>query len=735
MSSSKISTLINPLNRRSFIQSVSTIGAGLSLAISLPSVEANDAKEEGGDREVFQPNAFLRIAPNNEVLIYIKHLEMGQGTFTGLSTLVAEELEADWQQIKAEASAADPEKYKNLFWGMQGTGGSSSIANSFTQMRYAGATAKQMLLQAAAKLWKVDQKELMAEGGFVKHPAKQKQVSFGQLAELAATLPVPPQESIQLKDPKDFKLIGKRSTTRKDVGKTNGTAVFTQDVELPGMLVSMVAHAPRFGGKVKSYNAKKALSVKGVKAVNQISSGIAVIATDYWTAKKARDLLTIEWDDTEAYKGNSHSLMDELKNKAQEPGLSAARRGDFESEIKKATKVVEATYEFPYLAHASMEPMNCVALISKDKTDATQCELWYGSQIQTLDQGSVAKLLKVSPNQVKINTVFAGGSFGRRANPHSDYVLEAAEIATHHKGTPIKLIWSREDDTAAGFFRPMYAHKIKAGVDDAGNIIAWQQRIAGQSILEGTAFSSLMVKDGIDATSVEGASNLPYSIPNFSVGLHTVSVPVPVQWWRSVGHTHTAYSTETMMDELASAAKQDPIEFRMKLLKEHPRHMGVLKLVAEKSQWQKSLPENWYRGVAVHESFSSYVAQVVEISMSGEGAEKSYKIERVVCAVDCGLAINPDIIEAQLEGGIGYGLSPALMSKITLEDGVVKEQNFDQYQVLRMNGMPKIEVHILPSSEAPTGIGEPGTPPIAPALANALSAATGKRYYQLPLKI
>ena len=388
--------------------------------------------------------------------------------------------------------------------------------------------------------------------------------------------------------------------------------------------------------------------------------------------------------------------------------------------------MIEATYEFPYLAHATMEPMNCVVRVGNDS-----CEIWNGAQLHTVDQAMVASVLGMPDTQVRINTLYAGGSFGRRANPHSDYVVEAAYIAKARKGTPVKLVWTREDDTRAGYFRPMYVHRLRGGLDANGNPVAWEQRVVGQSILKGTPFEQF-IQDNLDTSSVEGASTLPYGIPNLRVDLHTVDPGIPVQWWRSVGHTHTAYSTETFIDQLAAAAGRDPVEFRVALLQDHPRHLGVLKLAAGKANWGSALPKGHARGIAVHESFNSFVAEVAEVSLQSDGG---FKVERVVCAVDCGIAVNPDIIVAQMESGIGYGLSPLLMSEITLDDGKVVQSNFHDYQVLRINQMPKVEVHIVPSAEPPTGVGEPGTPPIAPAVANALFAATGKTYHRLPLRL
>ncbi len=713
-------------SRRDFLKLVTTVGAGLTLAMNLPVALAADAAVTvtAGD---FEPNAFVRIGTDNSVTVIMKHLEMGQGTFTGLATLLAEELDADWSQVVAEGAPADAARYNNLNWGtMQGTGGSSAMANSFLQMRTAGATARAMLIEAAAQRWKVPATEIQVSQGILSHAASGNSAAFGELVELAAQQPIPDAQSLRLKDPADFAYIG-QSLPRLDRGKTDGSALFTQDLQLEGMLTALVAHPPRFGGKVKQFDAAKALVSPGVVDVVQIPSGIAVLATDFWSAKKGRDLLSIDWDESAAFAGSTDDILREYRALAEQPGAVARTDGDATEALANATTVVEAVFDMPYLAHAAMEPMNAVALVN----DAG-CEIWNGEQFHTVDQATVAAALGLKPEQVKINMLLAGGSFGRRANPHSDYVLEAAQIAKARRGTPVKLVWTREDDTRAGYYRPLYVHKVRAGLDASGNPVAWEQRIVGQSIGKGTAFEAFIVKDGIDATSVEGASTLPYQIPNMQVELHTVDQGVPVQWWRSVGHTHTAFSTEVIIDELARAAKQDPVDFRLKLLAQHPRHLGVLKLAAEKADWGSELPKGWGRGVAVHESFNSFVAQVAEVSVQDNG---SFKVERVVCAVDCGLAINPDIIRAQMEGGIGFGLSAALLSEITLKDGQVVQSNFHDYQVLRINQMPTIEVHIVPSAEPPTGVGEPGTPPIAPAVANALSAVTGQRFQHLPLKL
>jgi isoquinoline 1-oxidoreductase beta subunit len=541
-----------------------------------------------------------------------------------------------------------------------------------------------------------------------------------------------PQE-VKLKDPRDFVLIGKRAPRTDARAKSNGTALYTQDMKLPGMLTALVAHPPRFGGKPKSFDASKAKAVNGVVDVVAIPGGVAVLAGDFWSAKKGRDALAVDWDESESFKLGSGEIMAEYRRLAATPGLAAKKEGDVTAALASAAKTFEAVYEFPYLAHATMEPMNCVVKLSADA-----CELWYGAQFQSIDQPAIAQALGMKPEQVKLNMLFAGGSFGRRANPQSDYVLEAVQIAKAIAGrAPIKLVWTREDDMRAGYYRPMYCHALKAGLDAQGNIVAWQHRIVGQSILAGTAFEGMMVKDGIDATSVEGAANLPYAIPNLGVELHSPKMGVPVQWWRSVGSTHTAFSTETFIDELAAAAGKDPFQLRRALLAKSPRHKAVLETAATEADWTVPLVsarvgDRRGRGIAVHESFNTVVAQVAEVTVRRDG---SWRVDRVMCAVDCGVAVNPDVIRAQMESGIAYGLTAAMYGAITLKDGAVEQSNFHDYMPLRLTEMPRIGVYIARSEEKPTGVGEPATPVIAPAVANALAAATGKRIRSLPIKI
>jgi isoquinoline 1-oxidoreductase beta subunit len=718
-----MNTILN-LSRRDFLK----VSGGLALGFHLPQALAQSGPGRGmvaDAANTFSPNAFIRIAPDNTVTVIVKHLEMGQGTYTGLPTLVAEELDADWSQIRAEGAPVDAKRFSNLLWGeIQGTGGSSALANSYEQLRLAGATARAMLVAAAAERWQVPATEISVGRGIVS--AAGRQATFGELAADAAKQPVP--ADVKLKDPKDFILIGRPATRTDAAAKSNGTATFTQDVKLPGLLTAVVLHPPRFGAKLKSFDAAAAKQVKGVEQVvafsTPVTNGVAVLAKDYWSAKKGRDALVADWDESAAFRLGSAEIMAEYKRLASTPGASARKDGDADAALAGAAKIVEAAYEFPYLAHASMEPMNCVV-----RLDGDGCEIWNGEQFQTIDQATVAKLLGLQPAQVRIHQLYAGGSFGRRANPHSDYLLEAAAIARAAGGSaPVKLVWGREDDMRAGYYRPMYYHTLKAGLDAQGSLVAWKHVIVGQSILTGTAFEAFLVKDGVDGTSVEGASNLPYAIPNLAVELHSPKIGVPVQWWRAVGSTHTAFATECFLDEVAREARADPFELRRSLLGQHPRHKAVLELAAQKAGWGTPAA-GISRGIAVHESFNTFVAQVVELS----GEPSSMKIERVVCAVDCGVAVNPNVIAMQMESGIGYGLSAALTGAITLKDGVVEQSNFHDYAVLRMNQMPKVEVHILPSQEKPTGVGEPGTPVIAPALANAILAMQGKPVRALPM--
>ncbi|WP_058087726.1 xanthine dehydrogenase family protein molybdopterin-binding subunit [Aquabacterium parvum] len=725
-------------SRRRFLQG----GAGLTLALYLPgalpvaqaaSTAAPGMTASGAtpSAPAFEPNAFVRIGTDGVVTVVSKHIEMGQGTYTGIATLVAEELDAAWPMVKVEGAPADPSRYNNLLFGpMQGTGGSTAMANSWLQMRQAGATARAMLVAAAAQSWGVPAAEVRVSEGVVSHPGSGRKAGFGELAEAASKQAVPTE--VKLKEPKDFKLIGKRAARKDSAEKVNGRARFTQDVHLPGMLTAVVAHPPRFGSKVKSFDASKALAVKGVVEVVQIPNGVAVLAKDTWSAKKGRDALTVDWDDSNAFRLGSDEIFARYHELAKQPGAVARSEGDVNAAFSQAQRTLRASYDFPFLAHASMEPLNCVVKLGQGT-----CEIWNGEQFQSIDQAMVAQQLGIKPEQVTIHMLYAGGSFGRRASKDADYVREAVSIAQAIQGrAPVKMVWLREDDMKGGYYRPAFHHTIEAALDAQNRVTGWRHRLVGQSIVSGTAFNG-MIKDGIDPVSVEGASNLPYGFPALHVDLHTpTDIAVPSHWWRSVGSTHTAHSTETFIDELAAAAGQDPVAYRLALLGKHPRHAAVLKLAAEKAGWGTPLKKGPKgvrrgRGVAVHESFGSYVAEVAEVSVKADG---SLRVDRVVCAVDCGTVVNPDIVRAQVEGGVGFALTAALYGGITLKDGLVEQSNFHDQPLLRINEMPRVEVHIVPSSEKPTGIGEPGVPPLAPAVANAIAQATGKRVRNLPIR-
>lgn len=719
------------LSRRRFLQAGALAGAGLTLGLYLPGAAARPFRLERlgsaeAGPETFAPNAFVRIDPDGTVRVVAKHLEMGQGTFTGLATLVAEELDADWAQVQVVPAPADAARYHNLFWnGIQGTGGSTAIANSYTQFRRAGAAAREMLVAAAAEQWGVPAGEITVRAGQIRHEASGRTSGFGPLVEAAARQPVP--EEPLLKEPGEFRLIGTVLPRKDSRAKTSGRAVFTQDVQLDHMVVACVAHPPRFGARLATFDATEAREVPGVRAVSPLPTGVAVYADTTWAAMQGRDALEVKWDESGAEKRGTGELWQLYERLAGERGTLVHERGDAAGALERASKTVESTVRVPYVAHAAMEPLNCVVRLRDGG-----CEIWNGEQFQTPDQRAVGELLGIAPENVTIHMLYAGGSFGRRANPNSDYVLEAVHAAKALGApTAVKLVWTREDDMRAGYYRPMFLHRMRAALDERGRPVAWHHRIVGQSIFSGTPMEG-RVQDGVDPASVEGVADLPYAVENLYVDLHSPKVGVPVQWWRSVGHSHSAFAVETFVDELAAAAGRDPVEFRLGLLADEPRWRGVLQLAADKAGWGRALPAGRGRGVAVHKSFDSYVAQVAEVSVDGT----AFTVDRVVIAVDCGIAVNPDVIRAQMEGGMGFGLGTALASAITLEDGVVEQRNFDGFEVLRLHQMPRrVEVHIVPSTEAPTGVGEPGVPPIAPAVANALAAATGKRLRELPLRL
>jgi isoquinoline 1-oxidoreductase subunit beta len=710
------------LSRRTFLQAISVsggllIGSGFILG-STPAFAANTHSPTTGTTPTF--NAFLKITADSKVTIAVKHLDMGQGISTGLISLVAEELDASWEQMEWEFAPADATKYNNLMWGpSQGTGGSSSIANSYMQLRQAGAAARAMLVAAAAAEWKVPAAEIRVSKGIISHGNRTS--NFGALAAKASLLAAPQQPA--LKDPKDFQLIGKNIPRKDSTEKTNGQAIYTQDIQLPGMLTALVAYPPQLFGKVKKLDATKAKASPGVISVVEFPRGVAVVAENFWAAQKARKLLQIEWDLSACETRSSDQLFKACHEAARKSGHAVKNAGEAAATLANAKKTIEAEYELPYLAHAAIEPLNCVVKVEKNN-----CELWYACQMPTADQQQVASITGIKPEQVKINTVYAGGSFGRRACP-DDYVVDAVNIAKHILGRAVKMVWTREDEILNGRYRPMAVHHLRGAVSAEGKLTAWQHHAVAQTILRGTPFEKF-IQGPVDSTITEGIGDMHYAIPHLRIEATEIPIKVSTLWWRSVGHSGNAFVVETFMDQLAKAAKQDPVIFRRELLAKEARALGVLNLAAEKSEWSKPLPKGVTRGIAVHKSFGTWVAEVAEVRVKADG---SFRVERVVCAVDCGVAINPDVIRAQMEGCIGMGLSVALGEAITLKNGVVEQTNYHTYPVMRIDSMPKIEVHIVPSAEAPSGVGEPGLPPIAGAVANALFAATGKPITRLPL--
>ena len=716
---------LNPVSRRGFLKGSAVLGGGLVVAFVIPGANrfALGAENQGN---VFAPNAFLRIGNDNSITVLLGHSEMGQGIWTGLTMLIAEELDADWSKIRVEHAPASAADYGLPgFGGMQITGGSTSTWMEFDRYRQAGAAARLMLIEAAAKRFDMASSQIRTESGVVM--AGDKQATYGELADDAGKLPVPDPATIKLKEAKDWTIIGKPTQRLDTPEKITGQAKFGMDVQFDGLMTAMVARPPVFGGSVKSFEGAEALAVPGVHKVVQVPTGVAVIADHYWAAKLGRDALRVEWDLGPNAGLDSQQLLESFRKLAATPGASASQAGDATATLGKAAKTIEAEYSVPYLAHAPMEPLNCTVKLSKDK-----CEIWTGTQFQTLDQMIAGKITGLKPEQVEIHTQFLGGGFGRRANPTSDFVSEAVYVAKA-AGAPVKTVWAREDDIRGGYYRSAFLHQARIGLGTDGMPVAWKHVLVGQSILTGTSFAATMVKNGVDKTSVEGVADSPYlvGLANHQVELHSPQTGISVLWLRSVGHTHTAFVMESLIDELADAAGKDPVEYRRALLKAHPRHLGVLNLAVEKANWKAPLPDGHALGVAVHESFGSYVAQVAEVSQEN----LAIRVHRVVCAVDCGIAVNPQGIAAQMESGITFGLGFTLHSKLTFKNGQVEQSNYHDYQVLRLNEMPVVEVHIVPSSDKPGGIGEVGVPPVAPAVANAVFALTGQRLRELPLQL
>jgi isoquinoline 1-oxidoreductase beta subunit len=718
------------LSRRSFLRVSATVAGGLivSLYPDIP-LHAQEAGQAAPKPKVYPPDAFVQIRPDGKILITVNRLEFGQGVQTSLPMILADEMDADWSQVIAElAPAADV--YRDPVYGMQMVGGSGSIAHSFQQYRELGAKTRAMLVAAAAEQWNVAPTQCHTEASVVHGPSGQS-ARYAELAEAAAKQPVP--ATVQLKDPSQFRLVGKRVRRLDSRSKCDGSVKFGLDLDLPGMKTAVVAHPPVFGARVKSFDDKAARGVAGVREVFEIplvkGTGVAVIADKFWPAKQARDRLKIDWDLSAVEHADSAQLWTKYKALARTPGNVAVSRGDQKKiDTVAASNRVVAEYEFPYLAHAPMEPLNTTIRFDGDRAEA-----WAGSQFQTVDQAAIAEVLGLKPEQVTFHTETAGGGFGRRAVADSHVQRETAAIAKRLRGTPVKLIWTREDDVQGGYYRPMHVHRAEIGIGPDGMPLAWRHVIVGQSIVAGTPFAAIIVKNGIDATAVEGTADTHYDIPNFHVSAHHPVVNVPVLWWRSVGHTHNAFVMETLIDELATRAKADPIAYRRKLLKPEAKKLrAALDLLEQKSApWRTTLPKGHAVGIACHESFETGVACAVDVSIEN----KRPRIHRVTVAVDPGFAVNPLTIESQFQAGVAFGVTQ-LMAKgaITLKDGRVEQRNFDGYTPPYIIDAPvAVDVHIVPSTEAPSGCGEPPVPVISPAVVNALAKLTGKRYRSLPL--
>jgi isoquinoline 1-oxidoreductase beta subunit len=713
-----VKTPQNGTTRRDLVIGASLVSGALLVGCSPTDILNLGAKKI--DFGAFGP--FIKIGADGAVTVISKHIEFGQGTHAGLAAIVAEELDADWSRVLVEQSPANAKIYQNLLFGAQGTGGSTAIANSWMQLRQAGASARAMFVQAASTRWGVPAGEITVKDSVLSH-ASGKSASFSDLLKDAAKV-APPAAPV-LKDPKNFTLIGTQKVRRKDsLAKSTGKAVYTEDIRMPGMLIAMVAHAPRFGAKVASYDDTEAKKVKGVVKIFEIATGVAVVAENTWAAKQGRDALKVTWDESKAEMRSTPEIIQAYAKlaAARSDGAVFETRGDATNAF--GGPLHTASFDFPYLAHAAMEPMNCVAQV-----DGQKVKLTYGCQGPTMDQVNVAKAIGVLPGAIEIETLTTGGSFGRRATVNGDYVVECARIAKKIGGfTPVKLVWTREDDMRGGQYRPMVRHDLAIKIGADGYPAAWRHTVVTQSIMKG----SPMPQGKFEAAAVEGALGSPYlkATPVVDGQVIMAQSPVSVLWWRSVGGSHTALVMEHTIDQLAAKAGKDPVEYRRALYTkaDAKRHLAVMDLATQKADWGKPLPAGTARGIAVHESFGSVVAQVAEVSL----VDGVPRVSRVVCAVDCGIAISPDQIAAQMEGSVAYGLSAALFGAITLKDGMVEQHNFDTYRVLRQNEAPMVETYIVPSGANPSGIGEPGTPPIAPAVANALLALTGKPTTSLP---
>ena len=703
------------LSRRGFLQAGAAAGGGLVLSLNLP-FAAGDAEAA----DVFAPNAFIRIEPRGQVVLTMPYVEMGQGTYTSIPMLIAEELEVDLKQVRLEHAPPNEKLYGNpLIGGIQATGNSNAIRAAWQPLRQAGATARTMLIAVAAKRWKVDPATCRAQSGEVLHPPTRRSIKYGELLVDAARIPVP--KSVVLKRREDFKLIGMPAKRLDTPAKVNGTAVYGIDVRPPGVKIATLAQSPVFGGRLKNVDDAAAKAVKGVRQIVRLDDAVAVVADHMGAAKKGLAALVIEWDDGPHAKLNTQEIVGELEKATLNPGAVAQNIGDADKAMASAATKVEATYQVPFLAHATMEPMNCTVHLRKDG-----CEVWVGNQVLGRAQVAAAKTAGLPLDKVVVHNHLIGGGFGRRLE--IDGVVRAVEIAKHVDG-PVKVVWTREEDIQHDMYRPTFFDRLSAGLDEKGAPVAWKHRFAGSSII--ARWAPPLFNNGLDPDTTEGAIDLAYALPSLHVEYARVEPPgIPTAFWRSVGPSHNVFVTESFMDELAAAAKQDPVAYRLALLDKTPRAKAVLALAAEKAGWGQPLPQGVGRGVSVQFVFATYLAQVAEVEVSKDGA---VRVQRVVCAVDCGTVVNPDTVRAQIQSAIIFGITAALYGEITLKDGRVEQANFDTYQILRMNEAPAIEVHIVQNFEPPGGMGEAGTSAIVPAVTNAIYAATGKRLRKLPV--
>jgi isoquinoline 1-oxidoreductase beta subunit len=712
------------VSRRDFLKTGTAVGTGLTIAFYLPPRLLQRFAHEAPDVGL-APNGWVHVGTDNVVTVTVDKSEMGQGVGTAYLMLIAEELEVDPAAVKVGPTPENPAGWTRRM----GTGGSSSVRSSYEILRKAGATARAMLVAAAAQQWGVAPETCRAEHGTVVDGSGQRRLTYGQLAARAAGLPVPADPT--LKDPKDFRVLGTRVRRFDTPLKVNGRAGFGIDVRVPGMLYASIERSPAFGGSAEHIDDAKAKAQPGVRRViplewspdevktARMETSVAVVADHYWQALTARRMLGIQWASGPTTSLDTPAITAKFTALAGQSGVRARTEGDASAALGSATKKIEAVYEVPYLAHAPMEPMNCTASVGSEG-----CDVWVPTQGQTGVQQVAAQVSGLPIEKVRVHTTYLGGGFGRRSE--TDFVAEAVRLSKE-MGAPVQVIWTREDDVRHDFYRPATYNRLAGGLDANGNIVAWNHHIVGASI---SLSKHRTLENGIDGSLVEGAANVPYAFPNILVEQTAVDLPVPCGYWRSVGSSHNAYVTESFFDELAHAGRKDPFELRRSLLQNQPRHLAVLEMAADRAGWGTSLPEGHHRGIAVAEAFGSYVAEVADITLADDG---KVRVHRVVCAVDCGPTVNPDTIEAQMQGGIVYGLSAALYGEITIDGGRARQGNFNDYPVLRMNAMPRIEVYIVPSTAKQGGIGEPGVPPIAPAIANAILSATGTPVRRLPI--